>query len=637
MCSILGIIDFNKNHTNKELEINKINNLLVHRGPDDKGVYNDKDISLAFNRLTKLDLENGNQPIKRNHIISIFNGEIYNFKEIRNELKSYGYSFKTNSDSEIIPAAFLKWGIDCISKFEGMFAIAIYNSKDKRVYLIRDRVGIKPLYYSAFDGMLIFSSEIIGIINHPRFKKSINYNALSSYLSFRYPLGKNNNLFNNLQKVSPGKYVEINIKEKKINEKEYWSLPEIKKTKNFGEKYYFERLEDLLIKSVKKHLISDVPVGVLLSGGLDSSIISSLTSKFTNGTIKTFSVAFREKKYDESSKARLIAKFIGSDHTEVLVGKNEFLENLSKMIKIKNAPLSIPHEYAIYKLSEKMKESIKVILSGEGADEFFGGYSRVQKCAFDFIKGDLFKSFSNSKTFKSIFSIDNKFNFRNNSFIDYFFYKYNWFSFSEIDNLINSDIRKQIDVEEVKKPWTNILKKYKSCNYYDQTLIMFQANHLQCLLDRLDMMTMANSIEARVPFLDHKVIEFINTVPFEFKIRWKSKLHKLKSLFSNNFEFSEKYDVNKYLLRKIGKKYLTEQIAKEKKFGFPLPMNDWMKDEKIKEILLDKKTLSRNIFKKNSIEKLINSEKKIDDSYDFSGKKIWMLINFELWMRTFID
>ena len=637
MCSILGIIDFDKKSSNKEIEIKKINNLLKHRGPDDDGFYNDQDISLAFNRLSILDLENGNQPFKRNHIISIFNGEIYNFKEIRNELEDSGFKFKTNSDAEIIPAAFLKWGTNCISKFNGMFAISIYDLKEKKVYLIRDRVGIKPLYYSLFNGLLVFSSEILGIINHTAFKRSVNFNALASYLSFRYPLGKNNNLFNKIQKVESGKFVEVDINKKKIAEKEYWTLPKIETSGNFSEKYYLDKLEYLLTDSIKKHLISDVPIGVLLSGGLDSSIIASIASNFANGRLKTFSVGFKEKKYDESSKAKLIAKYLGSDHTEVIVEKNEFFENLSKIIKIKNAPLSIPHEYPIYKLSKKIKESVKVVLSGEGADEFFGGYARVQKSAFDYIKAKNLKFFSSSNICKEIFSIDKKFNFQKNSFLDYFFHKYNWFSFDEIDNLINKDIKYQINIEKVKEPWINILKKYKLCSYYDQTLLMFQANHLQCLLDRLDVMTMANSIEARVPFLNHEIIEFINSVPFNLKIKWKSKMHKLRSLFSNNFEFSEIYDVNKYLLRKIGKKYLPEKISSEKKLGFPLPMDDWMKDAKVKEILMDKKTLDRNIFNKKMVKKLIDTENKTKDPYDFSGKKIWMLINFELWMQEFID
>ena len=284
-----------------------------------------------------------------------------------------------------------------------------------------------------------------------------------------------------------------------------------------------------------------------------------------------------------------------------------------------------------YLLSKK-KQDITVVLSGEGADEFFGGYSRVQKSPFDFLKGKFFSKFSGKHFFNKIFSIDEKFDFKNKNYLDYFFHVYKWFSFNEKEKLFSNDIINKLDNDKIKEPWKQVVETYKDNNFHDQTLLMFQKNHLQCLLDRLDIMTMANSIEARVPFLDHRLIEFINTVPFEYKIRWKSKINKFKSLFSNNFKFSEKYDTNKYLLRKLGKKYLPQSTAVEKKLGFPLPMNNWMNDNRIKEILLDKQTLSRNIFNKDSLEKLFIKNKNSNDPYDFDGKKICMMVNFELCM-----
>jgi len=459
---------------------------------------------------------------------------------------------------------------------------------------------------------------------------------LSSYLSFRYPMG-NSTFFKNIIKVPPGSYVEIDIGNKLTRKIKYWNIPKINSTNKFNEEYYFNKLDNLLNNSIKKQLVSDVPLGILLSGGLDSSILSSIASRNISGRLKTYSVGFKEEKYDETSKAKIISNYIGSEHTEVFVEKNDFFENLDKMVKIKDSPLSIPHEYPIYLLSKKMREDIKVVLSGEGADEFFGGYSRVQKSAFDFLKAKSFRGISKSKFLSKIFSIDNNFDFNNKNFLDYFFYKYHWFSFEEKNLLYDEDIKKLINEEEIKKPWKDILINYSSNNYYEQTMLMFQNNHLQCLLDRLDSMTMANSIEARVPFLDHELIEFINTVPFEFKIKWKSQFHKLKSIFSNNFAFSEKYDTNKYILRKLGNKYLPNQIAKEKKLGFPLPMNKWMRDKKIKEILLDKKTLDRKIFNQGSLEKLLEIKNENDDPYDFDGKKVWMLVNFELWMRANFD
>ncbi len=635
MCSILGIIDFKKKDLSKRSKLKYINKYLNHRGPDDEGYFDDNYVSFCFNRLSIIDLVKGNQPIIKEHIVSIFNGEIYNFKEIKDELINLGYSFQTNSDSEIVASAFLHWGVKCVDKFNGMFAIAIYDKKNYKIYLIRDRVGIKPLYYSVFNNNLIFSSEIKGIINYPDFEKKINYNAIYSYLSFRYPV--NNNFFKNIFQVTPGSYLEISIENQKIIEKNYWIIPPIKSEKIQSENYYFEKLEYLLTKSIKQQLVSDAPLGVFLSGGLDSSILSSIASKQTNDRLKTFSVGFDEINYDETSKARQVSKFIKSDHTEVFISQNDFLKNLSDIIKIKDTPLSIPHEYPLYLLSKKMKESIKVVLSGEGADEFFGGYSRVQNSPIDYLKGKKLGNLANYKLIKKIFSLDKDFNFDNSEFLEFFFHKYNWFSFNETNSILNMNIKEDIDIEEVKKPWSDIIKNYDDCNLYEKTLLMFQKNHLKCLLDRLDIMTMANSIEARVPFLDHELIEFINTVPFEYKIKWNSKFQKFKSIFSNNFIYSEKYYENKYLLRKLGSKYLPKNIAKEKKLGFPLPMNEWMQNKSIEEIIMDQKTLQRDIFDGNEIKKLLFDNKKNNDKYDFNGKKIWMLVNIELWIREFID
>jgi len=632
MCSILGLIDFNNNYPSKKDVIFKLNKLLSHRGPDDEGYFNDEYIAFAFNRLSIIDLDLGNQPIIRNDIISIFNGEIYNFKSIRQELEKLNYKFETNSDSEIIPHAFNEWGVDFVKKLSGMFAIALYDKKNRKTYLFRDRIGIKPLYYSNIDAGLIFSSEVKGIINFPGFKKKIDYTGLYSYLSFRYPANNNNYFFKDIKRLNPGHYLEIDLNLKKITEYQYWKLsinkPKYKKSENF----YLEKLDQLLNDSVKSHLQSDVPVGVFLSGGLDSSLIAAIATKYHAGRLKTYSVGFKETKYNEGNKAKLISKYINSEHTEIIIEKKDFFENLEKIIEIKDAPISIPHEYPLYALTQKMKGNVKVVLSGEGADEFFGGYSRIQKSPFDYKKNKFIQSFTNLTLIKEVFSIEKNFDFRNKNLLDYFFEKYNWFNFNETNKLLNDKIKHEIDLKSVVQPWND--NKEKS---YDQILSLFQKNHLQCLLDRLDVMTMANSIEARVPFLDNAVVEFINNVPFKYKIKWKSSYHMLKSLFSSSSIYSENNDINKYLLRKCSEKYLPQNTTIEKKLGFPLPMNEWMKDEKIKEILLDPTTLDRKIFKKEQIEKLLKIEKGANDPYDFSGKKIWMILNLEIWMRTYID
>jgi asparagine synthase (glutamine-hydrolysing) len=615
MCSIIGVLDPLKKEKFKKKYIFKLNNLLKHRGPDNVGYYNDDIVSLGFNRLSIIDLKQGNQPIVKDNIVSIFNGEIYNFKEIKKELERLGVKFFSNSDSEVVANAFYYWGIDCIKKFNGMFAIGIYNLKEKIFFLIRDRLGIKPIYYSSFDNKLLFASEIKGIINYPNFKKKINYNALSSYLSFRYPTNDKDIFFKNIQRLPNGNYLEFDLKKNNFKVKKYWEIPEIKTNHKLKENDYIEKLDLLLNKSIERQLVSDVPLGVFLSGGLDSSLLSAITAKKLGRNLKTYSVNFENKKYDEGSKSTMISKFIGSDHENLIVTKENFLENLNTVVRIKDTPVSIPHEYPIYLLSKEMKKNISVVLSGEGADEFFGGYSRVQKSPFDY-KKNIFNFFRNNS----------------NSFKQFFLSKYKWFSLDEKNELLTQEIKKNINEKSVLDPWNKILKN-ETRDLFNTVLMLFQNNHLKCLLDRLDIMTMSSSIEARVPFLDHELVEFINSVPFNLKIKWKSNFHKFKSFFSNSFQYSEKNDINKYILRKVSKKYLPHSTTEEKKLGFPLPMNEWMKDNRIKEILLDKSTIDRGVFNKISIEKFLNQNQSDFDEYDFSGKKIWMMVNFELWAR----
>ena len=316
-------------------------------------------------------------------------------------------------------------------------------------------------------------------------------------------------------------------------------------------------------------MISDVPIGVFLSGGLDSSLISSVANKYSQETLNTFSVRFDEQAYDESSKTKLMQSHINSNHHNITIKKKDFFNNFEKIIKIKDAPISIPHEYPLYELSKYMNGKVKVVLSGEGADEFFGGYSRVQKSPFDFIKAKAFGKLSASRVVKSIFSLDKNFDFCNQNFKDFFFNRYKWFSLNESKNILNEDVFDKINLKDVLDPWEFSDDSSSDKDYlYNSILINFQKNHLQCLLDRLDIMTMSNSIEARVPFLEHKLIEFINSVPFQYKIKWKSQFSKFKSFFSNSENYTEKNDTNKYLLRKCSQKYLPEKISKEKNLGF---------------------------------------------------------------------
>ena len=620
MCGICGIIDFSNQIKEKKQITHVMAEKILHRGPDDSGVFGDENISLGFKRLSILDIKNGNQPIfnKNKSIVSIFNGEIYNFKEIKKELIEKGYNFLTEADSEIIPFAYEVWGIDFVKKINGMFAIAIYDKFNKKFFLVRDRVGIKPLFLFNYNSTIFFSSEINSLISVPFFEKKVNLKAISSYLSYRYPTEDEENFFQGIKRVTPGSYLEIE-NDKSFKKNIYWKIPFPNSANKKNERYYFDKLDELLNKSVKRQLISDVPLGVFLSGGLDSSLLTAITVKYFGKSLNTYSVTLPEIGYNESLKANLVSRKLQTNHHELVLKKINYLENLDNLIKIKGVPGSIPHEYALHLLSKEMKKKITVVLSGEGADEFFGGYSRVQKSPFDYFKFQILEKLKIRK---------NKYK----NFLNFINSRYYWFSPQDKDNLLSENFKIEIkDDQELIENWKKNLTDGSLDENYNKVLYMFQSKHLQCLLDRLDSMTMAASIEARVPFLDHELIEFINSVPFKYKIKWKSQVHKALSLFSSSDRFSETLDINKYLLRKISKKYLPNEISTAKKLGFPIPLNQWINRDEVKDILTNRNSLSKEFFKKEALNKILAMSK--DRGFDFAGKKVWMLLNIEIWMQ----
>ena len=508
MCSILGQINFEENKINHK-EIMNLNSMLKHRGPDDEGYYRDANTSLAFNRLSIIDLKNGNQPVNTYNIVSIFNGEIYNFKELKIELIEKGFKFKTKSDSEVIPVVYKAWGIDGFKRLRGMFSICLYDLNIKKIFLVRDQIGIKPLYYFLINDGIIFASEIKSLINHSKFKKEINYNAITSYLSHRYTVNNKSLFFKNIKQVNESSFIEISIKNKKISEHEYYNLTVKTESTDRGENYYLELIEDKLQQSVNRHLISDVPISVFLSGGLDSSLLSSMTSKKLDYRINTFSVGFDNINYDESNFANLVSKYIGSNHNNIKIQKSNFLENIKKIIKIKSTPASIPHEYPLYLLSSEIKKKNKVVLSGEGADEFFGGYDRV----FDW-------------SLKNRFTVE--------KFCDFYCY-----------NKINKDSLEFLNL----KKFFNKLKKL-SC--FEKVKFFFIKFHLPILLRRLDFSLMSEGIEGREPFLSKEV--FIESMKYNKNELMRDKLGKRP-------------------LRTISKKYFGQKFASLKKVGFPIDMS----------------------------------------------------------------
>ena len=621
MCGFAGIfskdgLDNNYNNIVKNMTFE-----LSHRGPDEKNFFKDSFISLGFNRLSIIDIKNGSQPkvSSNKKFIICFNGEIYNYKKLQKELRNKNVILKTDSDTEAFLEMFSIYGVNCLDKIRGMFAAVIYDVSEKKIFLLRDRFGMKPLFYSIFNDKIIFSSEISPIINSKILEKKINYASINSYLSFRYHYGEDS-FFSNVHNLEPGTFLEFNNNNSKISK--YWEIPKFDKNKflNLKENNFLGKLEDIFNECINDHLVSDVPIGGLLSGGLDSSLLMCLIKKNSTQSFETFSAKFSEENYDESHYAKIVANQLKLNHNDITLNENDYIDLLPKLISLKKTPLSIPHEIALFNLFKEIKKKTKVVISGEGADEIFGGYGRVQSSAFDFKKEKIL----------------NNLIFKKKSLSKFFIKRYSWIDIKEKENIFSKEFYESINRNErIEVFWENEFKKISDLDPYDQFLHIFQKHHLRCLLDRLDYMSMASGVEARTPFVDHKLVNFVNSIPFNLKFKWKSKFDKYIALFSNSTHYSEKRDVSKYILRQYAKKYLPEQIVNRKKLGFPVPLDQWLNNKRffkfVKEILLDHKTISRGIFEKKTIEKLISNDQKLD--YDFWGKKIWMLLNIELWFR----
>ena len=616
---------------------------MTHRGPDDDGYFRDAHVALGFRRLSIIDLGGGRQPMSNedNSIWVIFNGEIYNFQELREELLAKGHTFKTKSDTEVIVHGYEEWGERCMEKFYGMFAYALYDQKQKKVILARDRLGVKPLHYAWVDGQLLFGSEMKAILAHPKFDRAPSLAALSSYLTFRYPQGAQP-VFANMKRLEPGHYLTITPAGTTLTK--YWDVPFHARKEDFGEYYYLEGIGELLTKAVQRRMISDVPVGIYLSGGLDSSIVAALMSRMSQNPVETFSIGFPEDKYNETDAAQFVARHCGANHHALLLPQENYLELLPKAIGIKDAPLSIPHEIALYQLSCELKKYVTVALSGEGSDELFGGYGRVQRSPMDWKKIQFVRRYVPRRIQRSVIaalgaSTNAEQWLKIPDAMEHLFFVYNWIPFEEKWNLFTPEVNEVLAYDEQeKKAWAAHFDLVKDGDPYDQLLYLFEKRHLLCMLDRLDAMSMAASVEARVPFVDHELVEFVSTIPSYYKLRWRSPFHKARALFTTSFSASERLDQSKDILRRYARTLLPEEIVNRKKLGFPVPLDTWMKQglaAYAKEILLDDRSRRRGIFNIAKLEKLMNNQQPLD--YDFWGKKIFMILNIELWFRMFVD
>lgn len=623
MCGICGFL--NKKILSSEV-LEKMNDVLAHRGPDDKGIYINQisygsdniQVGLGNRRLSIIDLtEHGHQPMRNESgdIWIVFNGEVYNFHELKKELEGKGHKFKGMSDTEVILHSYEQWGEDCLRKFNGMFAFAIWDEKKKQIFIARDRVGIKPLYYYFKDGNFAFASELKSIMQYPLFEKELSKKSLYYYLLFQY-VPTPYSIFENTWKLPPGHYLVLK-ENKNIEIKKYWDILEERKAirKNSVQEYT-EEFEDLLKSSIKYRLISDVPVGAFLSGGTDSSLVVALMSKLTD-KVKTFTIGFDKKKYNEAPYAKKVADYLGTKQHELYVKEEDIFSLIGELPKYYDEPFADSSSLPTYLVSKLAREKgVKVVLSGDGGDELFCGYNRYiwmnrmqnflllplgirEKVApvlgrFPYLK---LRRISQILQYKDPLQM--------------YLGIVDMWSPEELEKLLGGNY----SYKEL--PFSQVYKRVNDLPLIERLQILDFHTYLpEDILTKVDRASMAVSLEVRVPLLDHRIAEFAYSLPLDLRYR---------------------RGIRKYLLKKVLYKYLPAKFFRRPKQGFGIPLDEWLRGgvkPYIDEYLNAGRIKKEGLFNSEFVEELI--KKHLSGKYNYQYP-IWTLLQFQLWKEKYFN
>ena len=622
MCGISGVINFNASAVDPHL-LKRMTDIISHRGPDDEGFYIEDGVGLGMRRLSIIDLHTGHQPIhsEDKSIWTVLNGEIYNFRQLRAELQNQNHHFYTKSDTEVLVHLYEQYSESFVDKLKGMFAFAIWDKKRQKLLLGRDRFGIKPLYYCQTQDQLIFGSEIKSILQVDTIPREVELEALDAFLTLRYvpaPL----TMFKGILKLPPAHLLVI--EKNNLQTKQYWDL-NIKEEARRPEQYYTERLNELLKESVASQLVSDVPLGLMLSGGIDSSTIAALMTEMKSGTLKTFTVGFQgADRFNELDDARAVAKHFGTDHYEVYTTADQHIDFLPRFIWHLDEPIGNFSAVTFNFISELAGKHVKVALSGQGADELFAGYKRYvgDKLAgyYQLLPGvlreNLITGLVNAlpraqlakRAVRALGENDFKARFLSMNSVFSPQMKLALFSNEVKSGLVNQG---SLECADAHFDQTDALHALDKSLYVDTKMWLPDD-----MLTTFDKMSMANSLEVRVPFLDEDLADFVATIPAGLK------LHRFTT---------------KYILKQAVQGLIPENVIKKKKKGFPAPMNDWFrKDMKryLTDILFSDECRARPYFNHRYVENLVQLH--LAGKEDF-GRQLFCLLCFELWHRIFID
>ncbi|MEE9285381.1 MAG: asparagine synthase (glutamine-hydrolyzing), partial [Dehalococcoidia bacterium] len=579
MCGIAGIVALNGAGA-PHGAVERMTAVLEHRGPDDFGHWLDGACALGHRRLKIIDLSaNARQPLSNEDetVWLTYNGEVYNFVELRRDLEKRGHRFRSRTDSEVIVHLWEDLGPGLLERLDGMFAFGIWDQHQRKLLLARDRLGIKPLYYARAGDVLLFASEVKGILASGLVETRPDMDALVSYLGYRHPVG-GRTMFQGIHALPAGHFLVA--QEGDVRVERYWDLEMPAERRDLGEAHYIEGVRELLGQAVRKRLVSDVPLGAYLSGGLDSSVVVALMAQELGGRLKTYSVGFQDEASNEFDYARLVAQRYGTDHTEVVLDRSRYLNLLPELIHKRDTPLAVPNEVPLYEMSRVLKQDITVVLSGEGSDEIFGGYGDYVRIPFDLAKaralsrlpGPLARALSGGMERKYGGRLD----FR--SEVDHFLAGYKWFDDDERVGLLTPDARSQV-TDGGRAGFDATFQRTAGLPYYDRVLYALEKVHLQNLLARVDSMTMATAVEGRVPFVDHTLVEFATASPLHYQLRWRSPAHRFRALFSYSDVFPERDDTTKYILRRAYRDLLPREIVERRKIGFKVPLERWFRGD----------------------------------------------------------
>ncbi|HXT48736.1 MAG TPA: asparagine synthase (glutamine-hydrolyzing) [Gemmatimonadaceae bacterium] len=626
MCGFAGVVHFDGT-TVEQPVLARMAHAIAHRGPDGEGSYICGQVGFYFKRLAIIDLVSGDQPMTAEDVTIVFNGEIYNYVELREQLRKKGHSFRTTSDTEVILRMYHEYGEACVEQLNGMFAFLLHDRSKNIVLAARDHFGIKPLYFYSDERRMLFASEIKAILAHGDICATVNRTSLNDYLTFQFVIGEET-LFQNIGKVLPGFYHVIDLKSRDVRRVRYWE-PSFVIDPYHTEEYFLVETRRLLEDSIRIQMRSDVPVGAYLSGGLDSSIVTGFAARaYQGGRFKTFTGAFDEgPQFDERPYAKAVADSVGAEMFTVMPTANDFADVLDKLVYMMDEPVAGPGLFPQYMVSRTAAQHVKVVLGGQGGDEIFGGYTRYLVAYLEqALKGAIFETTEEAEHIVSLKSIIPNLpvlrayepmltQFWRSGIFEPMDRRY----FKLVDrsagalSLFTNDFRAGYESDSAFARFQTVFNHSDTLSYYNKMTHFDMVASLPALMHVEDRASMASSLESRVPLLDRRIVDLVTSMPPKMKFKGGEL---------------------KYLLKRAAHDVIPEPVMNRKdKMGFPVPLHLWMKDrtrDMVTDTLLSSRARERGIFDTSEIEKLLTNEGAF-------GRRVWGALSIEMWFRRFVD